>query len=221
MSKPQSAAMLCALLIAGLSSGCGSGKSSSQGSSATTAGDPSTTSSTPSTGKRYSMPKASKAVPALLAHAVKVPLSSSAIQGTQLPAEFTCDGRDVPPPLQWGKVPSQAKELVLFALQAPSREGALLVRWAVAGIKPSVHQIASNKLPAGAFLETDSDEKAHYAICPAHGTTGYFKFALYALPGKFTAGKFPGPKLLRNLTEVTAEFASPIRGEFSVSYTRK
>ena len=43
-------------------------------------------------------------------------LNSSAFkEGGPIPARYTCDGRDVSPPLKWGAVPAGAKFLALIA----------------------------------------------------------------------------------------------------------
>lgn len=149
-----------------------------------------------------------------------VALSSSAVHGSVLPARYTCDGENTPPPFTWGKTPSSVRELVLFALE-PRPTGPPVVLWSLAGLSSRLHSIAENSLPPGAFLETASDGRAHYSICPARGTTGHYVFALYGLPPQFGAGALPGPRLLHNLTESQPFLATPLRGELAVTYKRR
>jgi phosphatidylethanolamine-binding protein (PEBP) family uncharacterized protein len=151
-------------------------------------------------------------------------LSSSAVRGGRLPAKYTCDGSNVPPPLQWGPVPAGLNELVLFALASPvtiAGQRSVPVVWAMAGLSPKLRGVRANEVPNGAYIEEASDGQRHYSICPPDGTTERYRFALYALPPQFAAGTaIDGPHLLHNLTEQKPEFLSPIRGEMSVVYTR-
>jgi phosphatidylethanolamine-binding protein (PEBP) family uncharacterized protein len=156
---------------------------------------------------------------------VAVVLGSPAIHGAKLPALYTCDGRDVSPPLTWGTVPSGVQELALFAVGTrPNGAGGTVtsVEWAMAGLKPTLHTLRSGQVPPGAFLLTGSDGKRGYSICPPRGQAESYTFGIFALPR--IAGASPalaGPVLLQNLTNSSPEDAAPAGGVFSVSYTRR
>jgi phosphatidylethanolamine-binding protein (PEBP) family uncharacterized protein len=153
-----------------------------------------------------------------------VSLSSPAIHGSTLPSLYTCDGKNISPPLSWGKVPSTVSELVVLALDVTpgQTKKAPAVEWAVGGLKASLTELAAGKLPAGAFTEPDTNGKKGYSICPARGHARTYKFALYALPGRARTGEaFPGPQLLFNLTESAPELRASVTGEFTVTYKRK
>jgi phosphatidylethanolamine-binding protein (PEBP) family uncharacterized protein len=156
---------------------------------------------------------------------VTVPLTSSAIRGTRLPAQYTCDGRDVSPPLHWGAIPAGVKELALFAISVtPSgrTQIAKSVEWAIAGVNPALHGIAAGQVPAGAFVLTSSNGKKRYSICPTKGKRERYIFALYALPSLARAApQIPGNALLHNLTQSSPQYEAPARGAFAVSYTRR
>jgi phosphatidylethanolamine-binding protein (PEBP) family uncharacterized protein len=155
---------------------------------------------------------------------VAVSLRSSAIHGSRLPALYTCDGRNISPPLTWGTVPPGIGELALFAVGIkPSRSGQLskTVDWAMAGVSPSLHHLSAGQIPRGAFLEEASDGKKRYSICPAKGQTEHYEFALYALPPRVRATPaINGTGLLHNLTGKILQGRSPATGEFSATYTR-
>jgi phosphatidylethanolamine-binding protein (PEBP) family uncharacterized protein len=152
-------------------------------------------------------------------------VTSSAIHGKQLPALYTCDGKDISPPISWGAVPASVEELALFIL-APGRakNGAatLSIEWVMAGIKPSLHSLPAGKVPRGAFLLAGSKGHTRYSICPPHGATRSYSFTLLALPRGARAGPgLPGPVLLRYLNEPTAQDQAAAIGYLPVSYTRR
>jgi hypothetical protein len=165
------------------------------------------------------------APPSSIAKAKRVSLSSSVLRGGRLPSRYTCDGADVPPPLEWGAVPSGLHELVLFALAARTSDmtaqGPPRVLWSMAGISPRVRKIGAGEIPKGAFFVPGSNGASRYVLCPASGKTEHFRFALYALPAKFHTGhQIDRDLLLHNLTDAEPEFLSPIRGELTVEYSR-
>ena len=154
-----------------------------------------------------------------------VGLHSSAIHGSRLPALYTCDGRDIPPPLTWGAVPSEVHELALFALAVNTREAgqsSLAVVWAMAGVNPALHHLSAGEVPPGAFLLTTTDGQRRYSICPPRGQTKSYEFALLALPSRASATPaIPGVSLLRNLAAPSAETHAPAEGVLSIKYTRR
>jgi Raf kinase inhibitor-like YbhB/YbcL family protein len=115
-------------------------------------------------------------------------VSSSAFEdnGT-IPAQYTCDGADTSPPLQWQHLPAHTAELVLFAIDDSSEDAEGGIRWVVAGIDPSLPGIAAGSLPGGAIVGLNSAGKATYGgICPPHGKTASVEFVLWALSKKIS-----------------------------------
>jgi phosphatidylethanolamine-binding protein (PEBP) family uncharacterized protein len=155
---------------------------------------------------------------------VTVRLSSSAIHGKTLPALYTCDGRNISPPLSWGTIPSGVGEVALFALGVHAVEGKteVSIEWALAGLSPNLHHLRAGEIPHGAFLLTGTTGRRRYSLCPARGHTQRYQFALFALPPTARATDvLPGPSLLHNLSEPVPQDESPASGVFSVSYTRR
>jgi phosphatidylethanolamine-binding protein (PEBP) family uncharacterized protein len=152
----------------------------------------------------------------------KVAFSSPAIaSGTTLPAVYTCDGKDIAPPLEWGALPAGIGELVLFAVGlTPTPNGTayhVSVEWAVSGIKPALHRLPAGYLPPHAHLGTTSSGKRRYSICPPKGTSEHYQFELYAIPGTIVIShEFSGNSILETLID-----SSAAHGSFSVDYTRK
>ncbi len=154
-----------------------------------------------------------------------VAFKSDAINNGKLPALYTCDGRDISPPLAWGAVPSKVQELALFALGTrlnQNGQAALSIEWGMAGVKPGLHHLRAGEVPHGAFLVTGTAGRRRYSICPAKGHTARYSFVLLALPpGARTSSKFPGAALFQNLTSSSREYATPVTGAFPASYTRR
>src|SRR5690242_7010389 len=66
--------------------------------------------------------------------------------GQTIPAEFTCDGRDISPQLQWRGVPSQAKEIAIL-VEDPGAPNGIFVHWTAWGIPPKVRGVGDNPDP--------------------------------------------------------------------------
>ncbi len=102
-----------------------------------------------------------------------------------IPAQYTCDGANISPPLQWQHLPAHTKELVLFVIDDSSDGAEGGIRWVVAGIEPSLSGISAGRLPAGAVVGLNGSGKATYGgICPAKGKPAAIEFVLWALSKK-------------------------------------
>jgi Raf kinase inhibitor-like YbhB/YbcL family protein len=100
----------------------------------------------------------------------------------EIPAQYTCDGANVSPPLQWQHLPAHTKELVLFIIDDSSDGSEGGIRWVVAGIDPSLSGISAGQLPAGTVVGLNGSGKATYGgICPAKGKSASIEFVLWAL----------------------------------------
>jgi phosphatidylethanolamine-binding protein (PEBP) family uncharacterized protein len=147
-------------------------------------------------------------------------LSSPAIGSSQtMPAQFTCTGKDVSPPLQWGDIPPGTAELVLFLLDLGHTERAasggtqakLSVAWTVRGLSPTLTGMAAGKLPPRAIVGPH-----RYSICPPKGGTGEYMFRLYALSSRVSAS--PRVSELEVFRKINR--ASSVAGAFVSAYTR-
>jgi phosphatidylethanolamine-binding protein (PEBP) family uncharacterized protein len=105
---------------------------------------------------------------------------------SQLPASYTCDGKDTSPALEWKGVPAGTTELALFVLNVEPVDEALFFDWAVTGIDPALSGLESGHLPKGAIVGSNSFGDDDYSICPSNGKETYI-FALYALPERIAA----------------------------------
>jgi len=109
-------------------------------------------------------------------------LSSSAFtEGATIPSRFTCDGENVPPPLQWSGKPASGQSLVLI-MDDPDAPGGVFTHWVAYDLPAG--QADSGPISAGSGREGKNDfRKTGYGgPCPprGHGAHRYF-FTLSAL----------------------------------------
>jgi Raf kinase inhibitor-like YbhB/YbcL family protein len=113
-------------------------------------------------------------------------LTSSAFERNgAIPAEYTCAGKGISPPLSWQKVPAKAAELFLFVIDDNSSNKSGGIRWVVGNIDPGSTGVAAGQIPKGGIVGTNTDGKATYSpICPAKGKSDTIEFVMYALSKK-------------------------------------
>ena len=117
-------------------------------------------------------------------------ISSTAFHaGGEIPADYTCEGGDVSPPLAWSGVPEGAKSLALIIddpdAPDPAAPKRVWVHWVLYNLPPTAkglrEAVEPDDLPAGT-LEGKNDWKrtGYGGPCPPIGRHRYF-FKLYAL----------------------------------------
>ncbi|MDP9021669.1 MAG: YbhB/YbcL family Raf kinase inhibitor-like protein [Actinomycetota bacterium] len=95
-------------------------------------------------------------------------ISSEFDDGEIITAQYTCDGRDVSPPLTWEDVPDGTAELVV-TVEDPDAPDETFVHWMVAGIEPTSPGILEGGLPEGATVGlNDFGESTYKGPCPPH-----------------------------------------------------
>lgn len=154
----------------------------------------------------------------------RVVFKSPVVVAGKLPVRYTCDGADLAPPLEWSAVPANTKELAILVLGLTPEPGtntsAVSIEWAVAGIDPALHRLASGALPHGAHVGRGG--KGRYDVCPPKGATEQYEFTLYAVPPSLKVPKrFIGLQLLRLLALRESSAGTTAGGHFIVSYKRK
>jgi hypothetical protein len=106
-----------------------------------------------------------------------------------IPSKFTCEGRNISPPLSWAHLPGGTRSLVLIMddpdAPDPAAPKITWVHWVLYNIPPSMNGLeegAGNRLLHGRILEgTGSRNTSGYGgPCPPVGTHRYFH-KLYAL----------------------------------------
>ncbi len=110
--------------------------------------------------------------------------SPSFSQEAMIPSKYTCEGKDISPPLSWENAPSSTKSFVLICDDPDAPR--LWTHWLVYNIPASTLVFHENrptieKLPDGSLQGTNSFGNYGYGgPCPPSGTHRYF-FKLFAL----------------------------------------
>ena len=111
--------------------------------------------------------------------------SSAFTQKGSIPQEFTCDGADDSPPLEWKGPPAGTKSFVLIVddpdAHDPKAPKMVYVHWVLYDIPPSITKIERAASPKDARVGLNDWKKAAWGgPCPPIGRHRYF-FKLYAL----------------------------------------
>jgi Raf kinase inhibitor-like YbhB/YbcL family protein len=107
-------------------------------------------------------------------------LSSPAFEnGGDIPEEYTCDGKQISPPLQISDVPATAKSLALI-MEDPDAKAAPFVHWVLWNIPPLTTMIKKGETSMYDTGKTTSRKLGYVGPCPPFGAHHYY-FTLYAL----------------------------------------
>ena len=118
-----------------------------------------------------------------------VEVTTSAFEeGGTIPSRYTCDGRNVSPPLAWRGIPEGTAAIALIC-DDPDAPMGTWVHWVVYDLPPSVNELpegvpAREALAGGGRQGKNSSGKIGYTgPCPPGGTHRYY-FYVYALDGE-------------------------------------
>ena len=97
-----------------------------------------------------------------------------------IPETYTCDGKNVNPPLRIDGIPAKSKSLAL-TVDDPDAPAGMWVHWLVWNINPHTREISEDTVPREAVLgKNDWHRNSYGGPCPPSGTHRYV-FRLYAL----------------------------------------
>ncbi len=113
--------------------------------------------------------------------------SSAFAPNASIPSEFTCDGGNYNPPLDFLDVPAAAKSLVLI-MEDPDvpthlRADGMFDHWVLWNIPPETRHIAAGEAPLGEMGVTTRGVSGYTGPCPPDREHRYF-FKLFALSEK-------------------------------------
>ena len=120
--------------------------------------------------------------------------SSAFQQGGSIPSQYTCEGKDISPPLAWSGTPSSAKSIAMIVddpdAPNPAKPQRVYVHWVVYNIPAATASLSENAsksgMPKGAVQGKNDWGKAEYGgPCPPIGRHRYF-FKVYALDSELT-----------------------------------
>jgi len=112
--------------------------------------------------------------------------SSAFGDGDTIPQQFTCDGANVSPPLEWSGVPDGARELALTVVD-PDAPGGTFVHWVAWGLDPATGGLSEGAGPDGLVQGANgAGEVAYAGPCPPDGPPHRYVFTVYAVSGPVT-----------------------------------
>jgi len=124
-------------------------------------------------------------------------ISNAFKDGEGIPSQYTCDGVNISPPLEWNALPKTAKTVAIIA-EDPDAPSGTFVHWVLYNLPADNIGVVENvpltdTLKVGGFQGKNDFEKIGYGgPCPPSGTHRYL-FKIYAvdseLPLKAAATK--------------------------------
>ena len=118
---------------------------------------------------------------------VLVLTSTSFVHGSEIPTLYTCEGKDLSPPLAWSGVPAGARSLALIVddpdAPDPNAPKMTWVHWLLYDLPPDSQGLTEGvrELPAGTLEGLNDWKRTGYGgPCPPIGRHRYFH-KLYAL----------------------------------------
>jgi Raf kinase inhibitor-like YbhB/YbcL family protein len=106
-------------------------------------------------------------------------------EGEMIPSKYTCDGKNISPPLEWSGAPVNTKSFALI-MDDPDAPGGTFVHWVIYNIPASQQNLsenipAVNKLSNGILQGKNSAQRiGYFGPCPPGGIHRYI-FKLYCL----------------------------------------
>jgi Raf kinase inhibitor-like YbhB/YbcL family protein len=119
----------------------------------------------------------------------KMTLSSSAFKdGQPIPADYTCDGKNISPPLSWSGAPSETQSLLLV-VDDPDAPSGLWTHWILLNLSTDTSQLAEDSAkspPAGKQGTNDFKKTGYGGPCPPAGKAHRYFFRIFALDTTLT-----------------------------------
>jgi hypothetical protein len=111
--------------------------------------------------------------------------STAFTDSSMIPKQYTCEGKDMSPPIAWSGAPANTKSLALI-MDDPDAPNGTWTHWVVWNIPPSITSLdeglAKNATVAGVKQGQNSWPKTGYGgPCPPPGKAHRYYFTVYAL----------------------------------------
>ena len=148
--------------------------------------------------------------------------STAFTEGAAIPAKYTCDAKNVSPPLKWNGVPAGAKSLALI-VDDPDASAGTWVHWVIYDLPPTTSELAED-VPKSQYVAggakqglNDFRHLGYGGPCPPHGKPHRYFFKLYALDAMLELK----PGLTKKDLESAMEKHILARAELMGTYQRK
>ena len=124
--------------------------------------------------------------PSVAPEIVLVVSSPAFEEGGQIPEEYTCDGSDISPLLNWNEPPASTRSLTLI-MDDPDAPGGVFTHWVIFNLPAGSTQLleavpTDPELPSGALQGNNDLGRIGYGgPCPPSGNPHRYRFTLYAV----------------------------------------
>lgn len=125
-----------------------------------------------------------------VAHADNFNLTSSAFTDRHIiPVPYTCDGRNVSPPLSWQGAPEKTRAYALIG-EDPDAPGGIFYHWVIYNIPANVSGLPEGASPPGGaqFGKNSFGKTGYGGPCPPASSIHRYIFTLYALDAPLSLG---------------------------------
>lgn len=112
---------------------------------------------------------------------MSIQIQSSAFnEGDTIPRLYTCDDKNVSPPLSWTGVPSDTVSLALI-MDDPDAPSGTWVHWVLYNLSPEMTGLEQGISGNGIDGKNDFNRTGYGGPCPPRGSTHRYFIKLYAL----------------------------------------
>ncbi len=112
-----------------------------------------------------------------------IELKSEAFKyGEYIPKVYTCEGKDVSPPLSWGSFPKETKSFAII-MEDPDAPGGTFYHWVVWNISPSITNLPENASKTMSLTQgiNDFGKIGYGGPCPPPGKAHHYYIEIFAL----------------------------------------
>ncbi len=117
----------------------------------------------------------------------KIVLKSGVLKENELiPIDYTCDGKDISPQLEWESVPERTISFCII-MDDPDAPGGVFTHWIIFNIPSNYRSLTENfpKIPefenGTKQGKNDFNKIGYNGPCPPKGSTHHYRFTIYAL----------------------------------------
>ena len=101
-------------------------------------------------------------------------------EGETIPRRYTCDGKNVSPPLSWKGIPPETESLALIC-HDPDAPGGDFTHWVLFNLPADLASLPEGVQGTGAHGQNDFRRLGYGGPCPPPGLAHRYYFRLYAL----------------------------------------
>jgi Raf kinase inhibitor-like YbhB/YbcL family protein len=107
-------------------------------------------------------------------------------ENEMIPIDYTCDGEDISPPLEWENIPNGTQSFCLI-MDDPDAPGGTFYHWIIFNIPKNYSSLPENFPKISEFDnrikqgKNDFGKVGYNGPCPPKGSTHHYRFTIYAL----------------------------------------